>query len=138
MFLLDISDINLLPEAAKKLLEYCGDEKILLFSADMGCGKTTFIKSLCRVLGSDDVINSPTYSIVNEYKTKDGDSIYHFDLYRLKSSQELFEIGFEDYLQSNNYVLIEWPELAMPFIDKYIKVKISKSNNKRLMDAEKY
>jgi tRNA threonylcarbamoyladenosine biosynthesis protein TsaE len=59
-------------------------------------------------------------------------------LYRLKSTKELFEIGFEDYLQSNNYVLIEWPELAMPFIDKYIKVKISKSNNKRLMDAEKY
>lgn len=136
MFQLDISDINTLPEAAKKLLEYCGDEKVLLFDAEMGSGKTTFIKSLCQVLGSHDVINSPTYSIVNEYKTENGLSIFHFDLYRLKSSQELFNIGFEDYLHPNHFLFIEWPQLAIPFLDKYVRIIISQKNNNRYLSAE--
>lgn len=136
MFQLDISDINKLPEAAKKLLEYCGDEKVLLFDAEMGSGKTTFIKSLCKVIGSNDVINSPTYSIVNEYKTENGHPIFHFDLYRLKSSQELFNLGFEDYLQPNNFLFIEWPELAIPFLDKYVRIIITQKNNNRYLSAE--
>jgi tRNA threonylcarbamoyladenosine biosynthesis protein TsaE len=138
MFQLDISDINQLPEAAKKLLNYCGNEKVLLFDAEMGSGKTTFIKSLCKELNSYDVITSPTYSIVNEYQTKNGYSIFHFDLYRLKSTQELFEMGFEDYLTSNNYILIEWPELAMPFLDEYVKINILQTNNIRYLRAEKH
>ena len=75
----------------------------------MGMGKTTFIKELCRQLGVDGVVSSPTFSIVNEYDSK-GESIYHFDFYRLKNEQEAYDFGYEEYFYSGNYCFVEWPE----------------------------
>jgi tRNA threonylcarbamoyladenosine biosynthesis protein TsaE len=107
-----------------------------LFDAPMGAGKTTFIKSLCVELDVSDSMSSPTYSIVNEYHTNLKLKVFHFDLYRLTSSEELFELGFDDYLESGNYVFIEWPEMAMPFLDTYVRINIQLENNNRYLHAE--
>lgn len=96
---------------AKQVLAQC-DSKVILFHGDLGAGKTTLIKALVRQLGCQDEVNSPTFSIVNEYLLKD-DAIFHFDLYRINSEEELLDLGFEDYLNSNNWIFIEWPEHAM-------------------------
>ena len=84
--------------------------KVVLFNGLMGAGKTTFIKSLCKHLGVEDVTSSPTFSLVNEYKTLEGSSIYHFDLYRINSEIEALDMGIDDYLYSGNWCFIEWPE----------------------------
>lgn len=94
---------------AKQIIQYT-TSKVLLFNGDMGVGKTTLIKELVRLLGSEDTISSPTYSLVNEYKTPD-DSIFHFDLYRIENKEELYNFGIEEYLSSNNWLLVEWPEI---------------------------
>lgn len=133
---LDISDMSLHQEAAKQLIHFAKDQRIFLFEAPMGSGKTTFIKSLCEFLNVTDTMSSPTYSIVNEYHTNSKSKLYHFDLYRLKSSEELFEIGFEDYVDSGNYLFIEWPELAIPFLDSYLRIIIKIENNNRYLCAE--
>lgn len=132
---LDISDISTHAQAAEQLIEFAGKERVFLFTAPMGSGKTTFIKSLCRSLGVRATMSSPTYSIVNEYHT-DGSKLFHFDLYRLKSPEELFELGFEEYLDSGNYVFIEWPELAMPFLNTYLTIIIRVEGNNRYLYAE--
>lgn len=133
---LDISDISRHETAAKQLIEFAKDHRVFLFEAPMGAGKTTFIKSLCQFLNVTDTMSSPTYSIVNEYHTNTNLKLYHFDLYRLKSSEELFEIGFEDYVDSGNYLFIEWPELALPFLDSYLRIIIKIENNNRYLCAE--
>ena len=83
--------------------------KVLLFFGEMGVGKTTLIKEICKSLHSDDVISSPTFSLVNEYRTQDDDPIYHFDFYRIESEEEALDIGVEDYFYSGDWCLIEWP-----------------------------
>lgn len=83
--------------------------KVLLFYGEMGVGKTTLIKSICKALESDDVISSPTFSLVNEYHTRNGAPIYHFDFYRIESEEEALDIGVEDYFYSDAWCLIEWP-----------------------------
>lgn len=133
---LDISDINSHTLAAKQLIEFAGKEKVFFFDAPMGAGKTTFIKAICQFLKVTDTMSSPTYSIVNEYNTENKLKIFHFDLYRLKSSQELFDIGFEDYMNSGNYVFVEWPEMAMPFVDSYVRIIINSDSNNRYLRAE--
>ncbi len=133
---LDISDSLLHPQAAGALLHFIGKQRIIVFEAPMGAGKTTFIKELCRQLSVTGSMSSPTYSIVNEYVTNTGQKIFHFDLYRLKSSLELLELGFEEYIAANAYVFIEWPELAFPFMDSYIKVTIEVNKNIRYLCAE--
>ena len=85
--------------------------KVLLFYGDMGVGKTTLIKEICKELGTDDITSSPTFSIVNEYITSNGDTIYHFDFYRLNNEEEAYNIGIEDYLYTDAWCLIEWPSL---------------------------
>ena len=84
--------------------------KVVLFNGLMGAGKTTFIKALCKHLGVEDVTSSPTFSLVNDYETSEGTSIYHFDLYRINSEIEALDMGIEEYLYSNNWCFIEWPE----------------------------
>lgn len=133
---LDISDVSKHEESVKQLLNYAGKETVFLFDAPMGAGKTTFIKSVCQFLNVTDAMSSPTYSIVNEYFTKSKQKIFHFDLYRIKSSQELFDIGFEEYLSGRNYVFIEWPELAIPFLDSYVRIIINIDNNNRYLRAQ--
>lgn len=84
--------------------------RTLLFYGTMGVGKTTLIKEICKQLGIKDVVHSPTFSLVNEYKTNKDNTIYHFDFYRIENEEEAYDMGFEDYLYTNNYCLIEWPE----------------------------
>lgn len=132
---LDISNISMHPEAAQQLIEFAGKERVFLFTAPMGSGKTTFIKALCRCLGVSDAMSSPTYSIVNEYHAGI-EKVFHFDLYRLRSPEELFELGFEEYLFSGNYVFIEWPEAAMPFLNTHLTIIIQVEGNNRYLYAE--
>jgi tRNA threonylcarbamoyladenosine biosynthesis protein TsaE len=93
---------------AKSIIE-TAQHKVLLFNGEMGVGKTTLIKQLCKELGSEDNISSPTFSLVNEYNAKD-EIIYHFDFYRIEDEEEALDIGLEDYLYSNNWCFIEWPQ----------------------------
>ena len=90
--------------------------KILLFHGDMGVGKTTLIKEICKILGTDDLINSPTFSIVNEYITNTNEIIYHFDFYRIKNEEEALNLGIEDYFYSNAWCLIEWPSVIQNLV----------------------
>ena len=104
-----LEDIN---EAAKQFIENMGDGKVFAFYGKMGAGKTTFIKAICEELGVDDVITSPTFAIVNEYQSATtGDSIYHFDFYRIKKLEEVYDMGYEDYFYSGSLCFLEWPEL---------------------------
>ena len=104
-----MADIN---EAAKQFIENMGDGKVFAFYGKMGAGKTTFIKAICEELGVDDVITSPTFAIVNEYQSAiTGDSIYHFDFYRIKKLEEVYDMGYEDYFYSGSLCFLEWPEL---------------------------
>ena len=96
---------------APEILDFCKNRRIFAIFGDLGAGKTTLIKAMCQSLGSSDNVTSPSFSIVNEYLRPEG-KIFHFDLYRLKNSSELREIGFGEYVDSNEYVFIEWPEMA--------------------------
>ena len=110
--------------------------KIFLFTGQVGSGKTTMIKSFTKKLSVNNNTSSPTFNIINEYKDDNKKSIYHLDLYRLKSINDLVEIGFEEYINSGNYCFIEWPEIADSFfVDKYININISfNSKNSRDID----
>ncbi len=83
--------------------------KTLLFYGNMGAGKTTLIKAICKELGVEDVVHSPTFSLVNEYRTKTNETVYHFDFYRIASEEEAYDMGIEEYIYSNHWSLIEWP-----------------------------
>ena len=110
--------------------------KIFLFTGQVGSGKTTMIKSFTKKLSVNNNTSSPTFNIINEYKDDNKKSIYHLDLYRLKSINDLVEIGFEEYINSGNYCFIEWPEIADSFfVDKYVSINISiNSKNSRDID----
>jgi len=114
--------------AAKKILQEAKEEKIFLFYGNMGAGKTTLINKLCALLGTKDHTSSPTFSIVNEYEVEKG-SIYHFDFYRLKTQNEAFDMGYEDYFYSGNYCFVEWPEKIADLLpEHYVKVEIEVLN----------
>ena len=105
-----IDSLGSIDAAAKEFAQLLGDNRIVAFYGSMGAGKTTFISALCRYLGVEDDVCSPTFTIVNEYRAADGDSIFHFDFYRIDSLKEAMDIGFEEYLYSGSLCLIEWPE----------------------------
>lgn len=123
---IDIKTLNGIDTAAEKFLDGIGDRKIVAFYAPMGAGKTTFTTALCRRLGvSDDAVSSPTFSIVNEYRTGSGDNVYHFDFYRISRIEEAFDIGFYDYVDSGSLCLIEWPENIESILpEETLKVRI--------------
>ena len=124
-----VHDLEELPGAAKRLLEFYPGEKIFLFEGAMGAGKTTFIKALCAELGVKDTASSPTYSIVNEYDYPNG-NIFHFDFFRIKSEIEAYDLGFEEYIYSGSYCFIEWPEkIKGLWPDAYIQVAISHTDD---------
>lgn len=101
-----------LPEAAKQFVQAMNQNTVFAFYGKMGAGKTTFIKAICEELGVTDMINSPTFSIVNEYRSDTtGELIYHFDFYRIKKIEEVYDMGYEDYFDSGAVCFIEWPEL---------------------------
>ncbi|MEZ4775406.1 MAG: tRNA (adenosine(37)-N6)-threonylcarbamoyltransferase complex ATPase subunit type 1 TsaE [Bacteroidia bacterium] len=97
------------PEIAKSVLAVCNPLKIFALYGDLGAGKTTLIKSFCEVLGVDEPVTSPTFTLVNEYASLTT-SVYHFDFYRIRSETEAYDIGIEEYLDSGAYIFIEWPE----------------------------
>lgn len=107
-----IQSLEQINEAAKEFISAMGDSSVFAFNGKMGAGKTTFIKAICQELGVEDVITSPTFSIVNEYRSeKTAELIYHFDFYRIKRLEEVYDMGYEDYLYSGAICFIEWPEL---------------------------
>ncbi|MGI4805259.1 MAG: tRNA (adenosine(37)-N6)-threonylcarbamoyltransferase complex ATPase subunit type 1 TsaE [Janthinobacterium lividum] len=111
-------------QAAKHLISSVENQKILLFYGEMGAGKTTFIKAFCAALGVKDTVSSPTFSIVNEYHYHE-EIVYHFDCYRLKTQTEALDLGMEEYLYSNEYCLIEWPEKIPDLLpENYLRINI--------------
>lgn len=117
-------DLNL---AASELLKFAENVKTFLFEGDMGAGKTTLIKSICSELGMMEMASSPTYSIVNEYEYTDG-KIYHFDFFRIKTQNEAYDIGFEEYLASGDFCFIEWPQnIPDLWPQHYVKITISEA-----------
>ena len=125
-----ISSLGELDNAAARFLEQAGTHRIMAFSGELGAGKTTFIQALCRRLGVTADVNSPTFSLVNEYFTTGGDSIFHFDLYRIESLDELYDLGYEEYFYSGSLCLIEWPEKAASLIpEEALRVRITTGEN---------
>ena len=115
-----------LPRAARAFLDHKGPANVVAFYGSMGAGKTTFITALCEALGVRDVVCSPTFTIVNEYRDGAGNPVYHFDFYRINRLQEAFDIGTEDYFSGSGLCLIEWPEkIAEILPEDCIKVSIT-------------
>ncbi|WP_282628957.1 tRNA (adenosine(37)-N6)-threonylcarbamoyltransferase complex ATPase subunit type 1 TsaE [Empedobacter sedimenti] len=109
-----INSLDELPEVANKIINQL-QYKLITFEGEMGAGKTTFIKEFVKALGTNDEVSSPTFSIVNEYETDNG-KVYHFDFYRLNHEEEALDFGIEEYLYSNQYCLMEWPNKIANFI----------------------
>lgn len=130
----NIDDLDLISE---KLIDQF-NHKVILFYGEMGNGKTTLIKQLCKKLGVSESTSSPTFSIVNEYKTDKNNTIYHFDFYRIKDESEVLDFGYEEYLYSGNYCFIEWPEKIPNMLpDDVVKVTINKDeNNFRIIEVD--
>lgn len=121
-----VKSIGDIDDAAKKFVREMGDNTVFAFYGAMGAGKTTFIKALCRILGVEDEVNSPTFAIVNEYRSATtAELIYHFDFYRIKKIEEVYDMGYEDYFYSGAICLIEWPELAESvLLEDTVRVKV--------------
>ena len=111
-----IQSLDEIDAAADKFLKATGNFQIFAFSGELGAGKTTFIQALCRGLGVTSEVNSPTFSLANEYFNTEGSSIFHFDLYRIEDPAELFDMGYEEYFYSGAHCFIEWPEKASHLI----------------------
>ena len=125
MFSEKVKSLQGLEKAAKKLITEFPEQRVFAFYGKMGAGKTTFIQNICRYLGTTDNITSPTFALINEYKTPENTSLFHFDFYRIKDLEEAFDLGYEDYFYSGNYCFIEWPEKIEPLLpENVVGVKI--------------
>lgn len=121
-----INGVDELGQVADYLISLRNVSDIIAFYGPMGAGKTTLIKNLCHKMGVTDEVNSPTFAIVNEYVTIEGESVYHFDFYRIKKLEEVFDIGYDNYFYSGNLCLLEWPEMIDPLMpDRFIRVEIA-------------
>lgn len=127
-----LEDLN---SIAKDIIAHIQQHKVVLFYGEMGVGKTTLIKELCKVLGVKDVAHSPTFSLVNEYQTVKGETIYHFDFYRIENEDEAYDIGIEDYFYSNNWCFIEWPSTIknlLPLDAVAIHISLLENNERKI------
>lgn len=132
---ISIFSLKEIDAAAKSFLETAGAYTIIAFSGELGAGKTTFIQAICRNLGITVEVNSPTFSLVNEYFTPEGASVFHFDLYRIESPEELFDMGYEEYFYSGALCLIEWPEKAQMLIPEdalLVHIKVGENQERVL------
>jgi len=124
-----------LPVAARRILEYTSGKKLLAFYGSMGAGKTTIIKAVCKILGAEDIVTSPTFTLVNEYRTTTGEVLYHIDFYRINKIEEALDLGIEEYFNSGSYCLMEWPELIgeiLPPESVIIKITVDKNEHRVL------
>lgn len=124
---INIHDLSDLDRAAGEFLKEIGNHKIVAFFAPMGAGKTTFTTAICKALGvKEDAVSSPTFAIINEYRTGSGDSMYHFDFYRITRIEEAMDVGFYDYIDSGRLCIIEWPENIEEILpDETLRVSIA-------------
>jgi tRNA threonylcarbamoyladenosine biosynthesis protein TsaE len=124
-----IQNIDTIRESAREFIQNIGEHKVFAFYGKMGAGKTTFVKAICEELGVEDVITSPTFAIVNEYEAHN-QSIYHFDFYRIKRLEEVYDMGYEDYFYSGALCFIEWPELIEDLLpEDAVKVTITENTD---------
>ena len=134
-----INNVEALSEVSDYLISIRNEADVIAFYGSMGAGKTTLIKNLCHRMGVTDEVNSPTFAIVNEYVTEEGESVYHFDFYRIKKLEEAYDIGYENYFDSGNLCLIEWPEMIEPLLpERYIRVDIrqGETDDSRIVDCQ--
>ena len=134
-----IHGVEALAEVSDYLISLRNEADVVAFYGSMGAGKTTLIKNLCHRMGVTDEVNSPTFAIVNEYATIEGDSVYHFEFYRIKKLEEASDIGFENYFYSGNLCLIEWPEMIEPLLpDHHIRVclRLGMTDDDRIIEIE--
>ena len=129
-----IENIDHIREAAREFIDHIGDHHVFAFYGKMGAGKTTFVKAICKELGVEDVITSPTFAIVNEYSLPPGGrlegALFHFDFYRIKKLEEVYDMGYEDYFYSGALCFIEWPELIEDILpDDAVRVNITEQND---------
>lgn len=128
-----------LNEAARELMSSFPDSRIFAFYGKMGSGKTTLIGEICRILETEDIPTSPSFTIVNEYQTSGGSLIYHFDFYRLKNRDEAYDLGTEDYFYSGDYCLIEWPEKIESLLpEHHVEVTITEEEGGLRRIAARY
>ena len=120
---------------ATDILDKCGSKRVFAFDGKMGAGKTTFIKHLCEAMGTEDVVNSPTFASVNVYEVASGEEVYHFDCYRIKDIREAMDFGAEEYLYSGNYCFIEWAEMIEPLVPEdtvWVKIEVEENGERSL------
>ena len=130
-----VNCVSDLPDVVNTLSDFIHKSKVVCFYGEMGVGKTTLIKEICKVLGVRDIVTSPTFSIVNQYIASSGVDIYHFDFYRIDTVEEALNIGYEEYFYGNNLCFVEWPEKVEPIIPKdVLSIYIAKNNNKRIIE----
>jgi tRNA threonylcarbamoyladenosine biosynthesis protein TsaE len=129
-FTILIRDKKHLADAAEKFLTHFGGKRIFAFYGAMGAGKTTIINAICKALGAIDIVSSPTFTLVNEYRTVRGETLFHIDFYRIKKQEEVFDFGIEEYLSGDSYCFMEWPELVEEILPAgTIDVRISVDEN---------
>lgn len=128
MFKAEISSLSEINRVAEKFIEAHPADRLFAFYGKMGAGKTTFIKALCEKLQVVDYVTSPTFALINVYETEQSKEIYHFDFYRIKSMEELYDLGYEEYFFSDEYCFLEWPELIEPLLPPHtVKVTITET-----------
>jgi len=127
---ISVKNLNELPDVAATILKDIGDHRVVALFGKMGAGKTTLIKELCKTLGVADVVSSPTFALINEYLSGKEEQVFHFDFYRINSIEEVYDIGYEEYIYSGRFCFIEWPEMIMELLpESYVYLKIDEAGD---------